>query len=377
MNYFGDLKNFKKYTNKIMLEKILNEIEDIKETIEKKYSAEIYKNNKRYYLHSYKKRIIRTCCGKIKIIRGYFKDCKTGKYIFPLDKKLDLIRKKLYDRKIIEEVEILLKQRNNLISISKILSIPISSLHNIVRTLEIGRDEIKIKLNKSNNLFVNVDDTYIKLRKNKIVEKMKIRLIAIHQGKDQKNKLINLKTFVFFPDLINDNQPNFIKAIINNNYFGKPKKIILCSDGAKEFKFISAKNGFLQCLDKWHVLHKLNAVLVPKMKNSYGLDVKTRSSLRKKIKNLIKKTNIKKAISILSNLKWKTKNINLIALIDSYIKYLKRNYDAIKIWLKENISTTTEGFIFHKIKSLLGNKNKCFSFDIFKKIVGLQTNYLE
>lgn len=233
------------------------------------------------------------------------------------------------------------------------------------------------KILKNKNLFINVDDTYIKLRRNKIVEKMKIRLVAIHQGKDEKNKLINLKTFVFFPELINDNQSNFIKTIIKKNYIGKPKKIIFCSDGAKEFKFISNKNGFLQCLDQWHVLHKLNIVLPPKMKNFNGLNIKVRSSIRNKLKKLIKKTNLKKAISILQVLKWKVKNTNLIKLINEYVKYLKRNCEAINIWSKENVSTTTEGFIFHKIKSFLGNKNKSFSYDIFKKIISFNTRFLE
>lgn len=378
MSYFKNNEKHKEQINNIQLEIISKEIEYARQKIENRFLKEkdIY-GNKKYYLHQYNKRIIKTPYGKISFKRAYIKDVNNNKYFYPLDQHLDIKKYSQFDRNVVSEIKELLKARVRISCISKILKIHKSTIHYIIKRFEKEFKNSPIMIDESKDLFINVDDTYNNFKVNKETKKKRIRLVAMHQGKDENNKLINLKTFVYFPDEHKIEQSIFINSLVKNHYKGTPKNIFFCSDGAREFKAISKENGFLKSLDQWHVLHKLNLVLPPKIKNFNGLSCDTRKILREKLKNLLKKSRVEKAISMLKNLSIKHKFNNVFSkTINSFIRYLKYNIDAIKIWKKHNVWTTTECFIFHKIKSFLGNKNKIFSIDIFRKIAGLHTNFL-
>ncbi|QZX48899.1 Mbov_0401 family ICE element transposase-like protein [Mycoplasma sp. E35C] len=305
-----------------------------------------------------------------------------------LDNAINLQRRFRYNELILEAIKEQIIVNNCVIE-----KIRKSFNHNISRTQfsnllkRIYSDPIynkgsKIALDSFKNLYINVDDTYIKFKVgNNKTKKRRLRLFFFHQGKNENNELINGKYIVILKnhDSLNpvqraiDNKNETLR-LIDKFYTNQAKSLILCSDGAKEFKYLAKALNAKQILDKYHLIHQnLHKAINPTKILYDNVDKSVRKDAYDDIKQCSEKTP-ELLITTIEKYRQEFLDTNTNSVIakalSKFKRYVINNLEGIINWQSEDyIYPITEQYIFHKIKSVLGNKNKCYSLKTFMTFI--------
>ena len=236
-----------------------------------------------------------------------------------------------------------------------------------------------------NRIYVEIDDSYLKIRtENKKAKKFRCRLVMLHQGKNNEDKIINKTSLIiaeheYKKDKNQLNLSSKIMQIIDEKYGIKNPEIYLISDGAKWMKQLAKSlNVTTHFLDKFHVNQQINTALRGGLKSiekaffDANFHTKENMTIAAKIKQLINLNQVDEALFYLYKLKNLAdaflKNSSKSNQILILIKYLFNNKKLIESWNDPFwIGSRTEAFISHYIKKK--NKKK---FSIFGK---LRINY--
>lgn len=388
MNSYFD--NFKDYVN-FQSTQICNQIKNELETTDNEIYEEIKKQKPRkYWIERTRERTIITMFGKVKYQRRIYRKIqnnKKGRCIIPLDIKKKIRKWKRYDQQIINRI--IQRSEKSFASFNNLGTFDMTNVNKvqvhraIKNSLKINY-ECKYKPKPNRLIYFNIDDTFVNLKVNNKAVKYRIRLIFIHQGKNQKNKFINPKIFSLMK--ITENRKNvpskldiLIGKIIDLNKFRD--KIIFCSDGAKEFRKACEQLNLKQNIDEFHVWKQLDRTFRSRVKNYSMIPQNKRRDLYYQIKFYLKSRNITSVFNQLNNListlTNDSQNREFILFLKNFYKYLKNNFKSILFWQsKEFYPTVTESYICEKVKSILGNKKKCFSLPVFQSLLSMRTNFL-
>ena len=313
-----------------------------------------------------------------------------NKFFCPLDQWLGLSGDQRYDQYFVNKIQELIAS-NQYLSYTQLANsqphkINKSQVHFLIknRIQNHQNNQIIYELNEDKPLYINVDDTFLNLKINNQKVKHRIRFFNFHQGKNNKQKIMNLTSFAqIFPCHNNPIPPQQtaqqIKKIISKYYTNKPKKLVFCSDGTREFKHISNHLKAIPNLDKYHLIYRLYFLF--KHRKSYtNIPKSVRKKWFKQCLDLAKnKPNL--FLSFLDEIEQYIVQLKASNQFKNDLKktkkYVLNNFSGIKFWQSRYYySTTTEPFIFHKIKSFLGNKDKIFSLKIFQKLLNFRLNLL-
>lgn len=369
------------------LNNLYKELELLKNQIEDDFSNHYDENNKRVFLNKFRRtRTIKTLYGTISINRMIFKYYSNGKWICitPFDEYILKIPKyKRYDNRVLEhintKVESKLYNLRLLCNSFEYIEIPISSMSYLIKN-DNRFTELKIvkkQLNPDLPLYINIDDTYKKLRYQKSCKMTKIRFINCHQGNDFTGKKINQQFVVYIPILKNHNDfqiekldKYFLNSLLEKYYLGCPKECILLTDGAREFVVKSKEMDLTIGLDKWHYHHSFLAATGFNFKNFCGSSKQERCILRKIVTDYLTVGDKENALKVLDTFIEKYSGEDLANRLIKFKKYIENNIKGIEFWSsKTYYPATSECYIFHKIKHLFGNKNKSISLKIFVKFI--------
>lgn len=388
MNSYFD--NFKDYVN-FQSTQICNQIKNELETADNEIYEEIKKHKPRkYWIERSRERTIITMFGKVTFQRRIYRkisNSKKGKCTTPLDIKKKINKWKRYDQQIINRI--IQRSEKSFASFNNLGTFDMTNVNKvqvhraIKNSLKINY-ECKYKPKPNRLIYFNIDDTFVNLKVNNKAVKYRIRLIFIHQGKSKRNKFINSKIFSLMK--VTENRKDvpskldiLIGKIIDLNKFRD--KIIFCSDGAQEFRKACEQLSLKQNIDEFHVWKQLDRTFRSRVKNYSMIPQNKRRDLYYQIKFYLKSGNIKSALNKLHDLILTLSNDNqnreFILFLTNFYKYLKNNFKSILFWQsKEFYPTVTESYICEKVKSILGNKKKCFSLPVFQSLLAMRTNFL-
>lgn len=386
-SYFDNLKDYANFQSTQICNQIKNELE----TSDNEIYEEIKKQKPRkYWIERKRERTIITMFGKVKFKRRIYRKIqnnKKGRCIIPLDIKKKINKWKRYDQQITKRM--MQRAEKSFASFNNLGNFDMTNV-NKVQVSRAIKDSLKIcskyqyKPKPNRLIYFNIDDTFVNLKVNNKAVKYRIRLIFIHQGKNQKNKFINPKIFSLMK--ITENRKNvpskldiLIGKIIDLNKFRD--KIIFCSDGAQEFRKACEQLNLKQNIDEFHVWKQLDRTFRSRVKNYSMIPQNKRRDLYYQIKFYLKSGNITSVFNQLNNListlTNDSQNREFILFLKNFYKYLKNNFKSILFWQsKEFYPTVTESYICEKVKSILGNKKKCFSLPVFQSLLSMRTNFL-
>ena len=251
----------------------------------------------------------------------------------------------------------------------------------IINSFEL-KDPLNIVFNGINKvkipqtLYINMDETYIKLRKNKKLRKYRIRLVTFHTGyhkfySTEKRKVLDNKRVYYqiLPISKKIDTAEFIADVekMAKKFYSNVEnvKIIIGGDGAPWIRNASQywpNTNYV--LDKFHALRYLkqlfptrfNLLNQQQYQTSKSLfESGTYSELTNHLKQAIikneKTTKLKEVVTYFRN--------NSIGIINQSLDY--------------NIGTSAEGDISHIVKWLLGYGSKAFHYQTFKNMLLLRT----
>lgn len=386
-SYFSDFNHFLKFNSEAICNQIKNELETADHEIYQQIKNE---KPRRFWIERTKPRTIITIFGKVEFKRRVYrkiKNGKKGKCVIPLDLNKKLQKWKRYDQKLSKRI--IGRSSKSFANFNNLGSFDFNEI-NKTQVHRIIKDSLKIDskceyIPKPNHLiYVNVDDTFVNLKVNNTAVKYRIRLIFIHQGKNKNNKFINPKVFSLMKIAENRKDvPSKLEALIQkiidvNKY---KNKIIFCSDGAQEFRRACERLNLKQNIDEFHVWRQLDRTFRPRVKSYSVVPQDERRNWYYQIKNLIKSGDLKNAFDDLNKLNLKLvhdyRNKEFVLFITNFYKYLQNNLKSILFWQSnEFYPTVTESYICEKVKSILGNKKKCFSLPVFQSLLAMRTNFL-
>lgn len=370
--------------NLIIQKSLIKKFEDI----DKQLYLKIKEHCKKYELpirhRGYQQRVLKTQWGKLVFQRRKVRinnvDC------FLLDKKLGLNKYCQYNKNWQDNVlKQVFRKQANLSWLKNGIGEFKTSHRNVAKTIDDlankKRKEFKKKISLDSNkpLYVNVDDTWITVSINRKFVKKRFRLVVMHQGKNKDAEFVN-RTKTIVTSFLNtkDIKTRLWEVIVNlikSNYFGAPKEIIMSTDGAREFVNCAKQNQIKHIIDKYHVMANAKRVYIHNVKH-----------LAKEIKEQLKNIFIKFKKVVNNNPKFE-KLINLVnstkkLLIENKLlkesrrllllkNYLIKNEESINSWKEVwYYPVTTESFMFHDVKRILGDKARTFSL---KRLVNLFT----
>ncbi|WP_342189750.1 Mbov_0401 family ICE element transposase-like protein [Spiroplasma endosymbiont of Dilophus febrilis] len=312
----------------------------------------------------------------------------TWKYLFLLDNEIGL---KAYQRittelklKILSNINDGKRQKDILdmysnanisrMSISNIINeFKSNSYYRIAKNNIFEKDKIDLE---SKFLYIQLDETFLNLKRNNKASKYKIRLATFHTGYDKKAnfnrpKLENKRAFyIKVASKTPISTEKYLDLVLKEiNIFYKNinfKKIIVCGDGASWIRKFAEFYKFPYILDKFHLIRYFKGCLFSNRKYVTW----------EMFKDLLSSYFNGNCAEIISHLKkW------LIVTIDSNgndkikeaIKYVENNKDGIHSQeLNWNIGCSIESDISHMVKSALGYGAKVYCNNNFKTIMDLR-----
>ncbi|MGL5268717.1 MAG: Mbov_0401 family ICE element transposase-like protein [Spiroplasma sp.] len=334
----------------------------------------------------FKPRTILTIYGPVTYKRRIYKywDEYRYRYVFLADKKLQVER---YSRitshlkfKILEQIATGKRQRDicDMFSFAKFSRATIKKIVNsfdFQEPLNIVFDNYsKVKIPQY--LYINMDETYIKLRKNKKLNKYRIRLVTFHTGYHKfyssvKRKVLANKR-VFFQILPISKRIDTAEFSSNvekmaHKFYSNvaTAKVIIGGDGAPWIRNASQywpNTDYV--LDKFHALRYLKQ-LFP-----------TKNNLLNQQQYQASKTLFESGtyFELLQQLKQAIIKPEKAKKLKEVMTYFRNNATGIiNQSLDYNIGVSAEGDISHIIKWLLGYGTKAFNYQTFKNMLLVQT----
>ena len=237
-----------------------------------------------------------------------------------------------------------------------------------------SNDIKKVKIPQT--LYINMDETFVKLRKNKKLRKYRIRLVTFHTGYHKFYSTIKRKAlankrvyYQLLPISRKIDTADFIADVekMAKKFYSNVEnvKIIIGGDGAPWIRNASQywpNTNYV--LDKFHALRYLkqlfptrfNLLNQQQYQTSKSLfESGTYSELTNHLKQVIikneKTTKLKEVVTYFRN--------NSVGIINQSLDY--------------NIGTSAEGDISHIVKWLLGYGSKAFHYQTFKNMLLLRT----
>lgn len=366
--------------------KIKNDFKSYFEKIDQEIFLSSWRKNRGYIPDGFKFRTILTIYGRITFKRRVYKYWNKTKYnyVFLTDKKLQIER---YSRitshlkfKILEQIATGKRQRDicDMFTCSNLTRTTVS---NIIKSFnfqasfkDVTKDIAKVKIPKY--LYFNMDETYIKLRKDNKINKYRIRLVTSHTGYNtlystQKRKVLANKRVYFqlIPISKKIKTVKFMSSLkrIAKQYYSNIDDInvIICGDGAS---WIREANNYWPnskyILDKFHATRYLKQVF-PNKKNKLNLQSYQNS------KNLFEAGAYNDLINQLKQITPKPGKQEKLTKIITY--FTNNATGIINQKLKCNIGVSAEADISHIIKWLLGYGCKVFNHQTFKNMLYLKT----
>lgn len=366
--------------------KIRNDLKNQFENVDQEIFLSSWRKNKGYIPDGFKPRTIITIYGPVTYKRRIYKywDKYRYRYVFLADKKLQVER---YSRltshlkfKILEQIATGKRQRDicDMFAFAKFSRATITKLVNsfdFQEPLNIVFDNyIKVKIPQY--LYINMDETFLKLRKNKKLNKYRIRLVTFHTGyhkfySSAKRKVLANKR-VFFQILPMSRKIDTaeftadVEKMAHKFYSNvENAKVIIGGDGAPWIRNASQywpNTDYV--LDKFHAYRYLKQLFPTKNNCLNYQQYQTSKSLFESGTYLELVQHLKQAII-------KTEKIKKLKEVMTYFKN-----NAIGVTnqnLDHNIGVSAEGDISHIIKWLLGYGTKAFNYQTFKNMLLLRT----
>ena len=360
----------------------------LRELLEKK-DHELYLNfdKKQYKLVSKRRKWILYQNNWIHINRRYYFDKIDKKYKCLLDEKLKIEK---YQHITNEEKQCIFEMvAKNKVTFSQVRKayknrLSTCTIHNLIKRHSINNyTSFIFNPELFPFIFIDIDDTFQNLRVNNKKATFRFRIIHFYQFFDSETKkFINeIKMVVVTKCNIfeaNDKEQitNKINEVITKNYGNKDKfQIFVSSDGARNLKKIAEYFNAIHAIDKYHVFNRIyltfrtsQLITLNWMLNDQSEKCSSRINLGKEILELVKNDKLDLALLRLNEIK-KNSFIQCYSL-NSLIKYLKNNKTSIETWKNMNYTGTyTETYVQQLVKSYFGNIGRCFSKDIFTKML--------
>ena len=326
----------------------------------------------------------------IEIKRRCYYDKLNNEYVYPLDESLKIEKYQHIsnkDKQAVLEMVAIEKMTFDQVKAAFENCISNATIHNLIKsqipnviTYSITNPQL-FKF-----IYIDIDDTYLRLRINNKGVKYKFKVIHFYQDYDDiKHEFINEIKMVIVTKCnaleIDDKSLALkqINAVIAKNYGDRCNfKVFVSSDGARDLKAIAERLNAMHALDKFHViswiehtfkteqLKQINWLLNDSAnKDSYKIN------LKKQILELVLAGKIDEAICMLTNLK--EKYPFAVHQINGLIRYLSHNKESIMTWQDPNYhGSFTETYCQQLVKSYFGHVGRCFSKITFIKM--LQAN---
>lgn len=374
---------------------------NIVEIIKEKYlelDNQLYKEsklNKTLVFKGYRWKRVVTTNGIIRFKRRIYYNKETKKHIYLLDQFLNFKKWTNYDSNFLKKLESMFYDSQ--ISFSKIqqlfeidnINYSKTNYWRIVHNLFNYDSKSKFNISNPSNykyLYINVDDTYLNTIRSRKFTKRCFRVICCHQGKDENNNLINKCLLTI--NIENKSKEEFVEFIKQklNLIYGNLEqyKIIILSDGALIFKYLSRQLNAQLVLDKFHLFRNI--------RNCYNFYSKTKA-LKDPIANERCKRNyyfyqqIIKSIYMNNWIRLKIflnqsldleKEDHKIKEIKRLRSYLFNNWNSISIWNNKEIYTRclTETYVQSIIKKIKGAFGKIYNIDSIRKIISYKSIFL-
>lgn len=366
--------------------KVKNDLKTHFENVDQEIFLSSWRKNKGYIPDGFKSRTILTIYGPVTYKRRIYKywDEYRYRYVFLADKKLQVER---YSRitshlkfKILEQIATGKRQRDilDMFSFAKFSRATITKIVNAFDFQEqlniVFDNNSRVKIPQY--LYINMDETFLKLRKNKKLNKYRIRLVTYHTGyhklySSAKRKVLANKR-VFFQILPMSKRIDTaeftadVEKMAHKFYSNVDNvKVIIGGDGAPWIRNTSQywpNSNYV--LDKFHALRYLKQ-LFP-----------TRSNLLNHQYYQASKTLFESGtyLELVQHLKKSIIKPEKEKKLKEVMTYFRNNATGIiNQSLDHNIGVSAEGDISHIIKWLLGYGTKAFNYQTFKNMLLLRT----
>lgn len=189
-NQFNNQCSFFENYQENSLNKIKNDLKNYFESIDQEIFLSLWRKNEGYIPDGFKSRTIITIYGSITYRRRVYKyfDKTRYHYIFLADKKLQIEK---YSRisshlkfKILEQMATGKRQRDicDMFANAKLTRATVSNLIKLSNLQKSIKDLCKstIRVERPECLYINMDETFLNLRKNNKMKKYRIRLVTFH-----------------------------------------------------------------------------------------------------------------------------------------------------------------------------------------------------
>lgn len=382
ISIFNNVENID--PNLVIRDSLIKKIEALDKELYLKIKIHCKKYNIKIRHRGYQKRILKTQWGKLIFKRRKIRINNSD--LFLLDQKLGINKycqyNKNWQNNILKQI---LRKQANLNWLKNGIGLFNTTHRQVAKTIDKlasnKKKEFKSKISLDSNkpLYVNVDDTWITVSINRKFVKKRFRLVVMHQGKNKDAEFVNrTKTIVTSFSKTKDIKTRLWEVIeneIKSNYFGAPKEIIMSTDGAREFVNCAKQNQIKHIIDKYHVMANAKKVYIYNVKhlpNEIKEELKNIFIKFKKTVNenpnfykLINLVNLTRELFKTNNLLKETRRLLLLK------NYLIKNEESINSWKEVwYYPVTTESFMFHDVKKILGDKARTFSL---KRLVNLFT----
>lgn len=384
-NQFLFFENYQKAN----LTRIQKDLQDYFEKTDQDIFLSKWRKENHYIPDGFKNRTILTIFGSITYKRRIYKYWHQSRYqyICLTDKKLEIEK---YSRvtnhlkfKILEQISHGKRQRDICDSIEQ-ANITTATIGNIIKSFDLYQSLKILTLQQKpilipNCLYINMDETYVKLRNNNKLNKYRIRLITFHTGYNQDtstnkrkvlaNKRVYWQLFPITQKIDTKEFINNLKSIAKIFYANvDTSKIIIGGDGApwiREASYYWSNSYYL--LDKFHACRQLKKIF-PNEVNNKNLEKYQIS------KNLFNLGLYSELITYLENNSPKLTSKEKQIKLEKVISYFKNNsIGIINQKLQFNIGVSAEGDVSHIVKWLLGYGSKAFNYQTFKNMLLLRT----
>lgn len=377
---------FEKYQENNLI-KIRNDLKNHFESVDQEIFFSSWRKNKGYIPDGFKSRTIRTIYGPVTFKRRVYKYWNKTRfqYVFLADQKLQIDK---YSRiashlkfKILEQVATGKRQRD-ICDMFTDANLTRATISNIIKLSdfpdsfkEISKNIVRIKIPKY--LYINMDETFIKLRRNNKMKKYRIRLVTFHTGyhefySTEKRKVLANKR-VYYQLLPINKKINTFEFMLTLEKVAKKfysnvnqAKVIIGGDGAAWIR--DAANYWINAqyvLDKFHAVRYLKQLYPNHHEEKIYLKYQ-------KSKNLLASGAAKELLNELREIKSKPEKEQKLEKI---VNFFKNNYFGVANQsLSWNIGVSAEGDVSHIIKWLLGYGSKAFNFQTFQNILFLKVN---
>lgn len=360
----------------------------LRQLLEKK-DHELYLNydKKQYKLVSKRRKWILYENNWIRVNRRYYFDRIAKKYKCLLDEKLKIEK---YQHITNEERQYMFEMvAENKMTFSQVRKayknrFSTCTIHNLIKRHSVNNySSLIINPELFPFIFIDIDDTFQNLRVNNKKSTFRFRIIHFYQFFDsERKKFINEIKMVVVTKCngfeINDKEQitNKINEVITKNYGNKDKfQILVSSDGARNLKKIAEYFNAIHAIDKYHVFNRIyltfrtsQLITLNWMLNDQNEKFSSKINLRKEILELVKNYEVDSAILRLNEIK--KNSFTQCYSLNSLIKYLQNNKTSIETWKNVNYTGTyTETYVQQLVKSYFGNVGRCFSKDIFTKML--------